>query len=367
VKHAIAAQRLTNQNLVKARRGGPAELVQWLGAVQAQEYPFAKWALGLRMRAGTTEVKIERALNQGAVLRTHVLRPTWHFVARADIRWMLALTAPRIQRTMASYNRRLELDSSTLTRALHIIERALGEGGHLTRAELAGKLEEEGIVARLQRLAHVVMHAELEGLICSGPRRGKHFTYALIAERAPAVRSLQPDEALAELTLRYFRSHGPATIRDFGWWSGLPGAEIRRGLDMNRARSIEVDGRVYWTLGRSPRQVDLSTGIDTPAIHLLPIYDEYLVAYRDREAVPHGPTTITNASRAEVMFLHALVIEGQIVGTWKPVQDGKGPRIQVTPMRRLSATEREGIHEAAARYESFLGLPDGSPLQVSIS
>ena len=202
MNQAIAAQRLANQNLASGRRGGPTDVVRWLGAVQAQEYPFAKWGVGLRMRATTTDVKIERAFAEGAILRTHVLRPTWHFVAAEDIRWMLELTAPRIQRAMASYNRRLELDPSTLSRAIGIIERGVGDGRHLARAAIAAKLEEGGIVARLQRLAHIVMHAELEQVICSGARRGKHFTYASLAERASDARSLQPDEALAELTLR---------------------------------------------------------------------------------------------------------------------------------------------------------------------
>ena len=347
---AIAAARLANQRITKPLRGGPADVVEWLGAVQAQEYPFAKWALGLRMRSAATDTDIERAFDAGVILRTHVLRPTWHFVTPADIRWMLELTSPHIQRTMASYNRRLELDAATLNLALDVFARALEGGRHLTRAELAAHLERAGIVVKGQRLAHVVAHGELERVLCSGPRRGKHFTYALLAERAPTARSLPHDEALAELTLRFFRSHGPATIRDCNWWSGLSMANIKRGLEMNRASSVEIDGKTYWTIGRALSLVGVRP---QPHLTLLPIYDEYLVAYRDREAVPHGPMTITTESRAKVMFLHALVIDGAIAGTWKPVKD----QIEVTPLRRLTAAEREGIAAAAARYGAFADVP----------
>jgi hypothetical protein len=349
---AIAARRLENQLLTRPRRGGPADVVQWLGAVQAQEYPFARWAVAQRMQAAPTDAAIERAFDDGRILRTHVLRPTWHFVAPADIRWLLELTAPHIHRAMASYNRKLELDPTTLSKAIQVFERALRDGHHLTRAELADQLERERLIARGQRLAHLVMHAELEAVLCSGPRRGKQFTYALLAERAPAARSLPHDEAVAELTLRFFRSHGPATIRDCNWWSGLTTAHIKRGLEMNRARAEEIDGRSYWTIGRAPR--GSSTGA---AVHLLPIYDEYLVAYRDREAVPHGPMTITTESRAKVMFLHALVIDGAIAGTWKHRLDAKGVGVEVTSLRRLTAEERPGIAAAAARYGNFLGVP----------
>lgn len=349
---AIAARRLENQLITRPRRGGPADVVQWLGAVQAQEYAFAKWALGLRMRAAATDAAIERAFDDGKILRTHVLRPTWHFVTPADIRWMLELTAPHIHRAMASYNRRLELDTATLHRAIQVFERALRDGRDLTRAELAAELERAGLIARGQRLAHLVAHAELEGVVCSGPRRGKQFTYALLAERAPTARSLPHDEALAELTLRFFRSHGPATIRDCNWWSGLTTAHIKRGLEMNRARAVENDGRTYWTIARAGR--GNSAGA---AVHLLPIYDEYLVAYRDREAVPHGPMTITTESRAKVMFLHALVINGEIAGTWKPRLDANGVSVEVTSLRRLTASDRPGIAAATARYSKFLGVP----------
>src|SRR5688572_3851501 len=277
---AVAAERLRNQSITPPRLRRAADVVAWLGAVQAQEYEPAKWGLGLRM-AGAVDATVERAFEEGRILRTHLMRPTWHFVTPADIRWMLDLTGARVQRVMAPYNRHLELDAPTMTRGMKIIERALGDRQYLTRVELAERLQRQGLTMAGMRLAHLAMHAEQEGVICSGPRRGKKFTYALVAERAPDAPRLSRDESIARLTLRFFTSHAPATVRDFVWWSGLPTADAKRGLEMIEARREEVDGEIYWTSGRT-----LPSMARPPLAHLLPIYDEYVVAYRRRVAVP---------------------------------------------------------------------------------
>jgi hypothetical protein len=343
---SIADLRLHNQRITRPGRRGVENAVAWLGAVQAQEYGPAKWGLALRSPGSITDAAIERAIDQGRILRTHVLRPTWHFVSAADLQWMLELTAPQVHRRMSTYDRQLGLDAGIMTRATGVIERALGENRYLTRRELGAHLHRAGLPSKTMELAHLAMHAELEGLICSGPRRGKQFTYALLADRVPAARRLQPDEALAELTRRYFRSHGPATIRDFVWWSGLRTADARRGLEMNRARSREVDGLKYWTIGREPG----SASRPRSGVHLLPIYDEYLVAYRDHRAVPRPAYAIGN-------FLHALVIGGQVAGTWRTIPDDRGFVIDVRTLRRLTAGERRGLAQAVARYRRFLGVP----------
>lgn len=301
------------------------------------------------MPEGTTDARIERAFDQGQILRTHVMRPTWHFVAPADIRWMLELTAPRVHSRMAPYQRHLGLDRVTHVRAAAIFERALGDGRHLTRAELGTHLARRGIVTDGIRLAHLAMYAELEGVICSGPRRGREFTYALLAERAPEAQRLSRDEALAEITLRYFRAHGPATVRDFVWWSGLTTADAKRGLEMNRARREVVEGRTYWTIGRSPVAAPRQSGV-----HLLPIYDEYLVAYRDRDAVPHAASTIETRPRVFVTFQHALLIDGQVAGTWKIVRRAGDLLVDVIPRRRLTAPERRAVADVSQRCGRFL-------------
>jgi hypothetical protein len=342
----IAAQRLRNQRVTRAGPRRLDRLVTWLGAVQAQEYGPAKWGLALRSPRGTTDVAIERAIAEGRILRTHVLRPTWHFVTPADIRWMLELTAPLVHRRMSTYDIQLGLDADVKTRATSLIERALGDGRYLTRRELGAQLEHAGLPCTSMELAHIAMYAELEGVICSGPRRGKQFTYALLADRAPAAQRLPREEAIAELTRRYFRSHGPATLRDFVWWSGLRTADARRGLEMIRARCHDVDGLRYWTFGRGGRS---EPGRKT-TVHLLPVYDEYLVAYRDQQAVPRPPYVLGS-------FQHALVIGEQVAGTWRTIPGVKGFVVDVRPLRRLNAVERRALVQAVTRYQRFLGVP----------
>ena len=355
---SIADRRLRNQGIAKARQRTPEDIVAWFGAMQAQEYQPAKWAIGLRLPPGATSAAIEQAFAEGRLLRTHVMRPTWHFVTPADIRWLLELTGPRVRQTMASYTRKMGLDSAAVqTRAMGIIERALAGGRFLTRHELGSHLTRGGLPGAGISLAMLTMYAEIGGLICSGPMRGRTVTYALLAERAPTARRLARDEALAELTTRFVRSHGPATLRDFVWWSGLTTADARRGLEMIRARSETVNGFIYWTLGgtASPSRTP------TQGAHLLPIYDEYLVSYRDRDAVPHGPrqvragTSKTSTATATVAFQHAVVVDGHVVGTWRASSPTSPPAVSVFPLRRLTADDRRAITDAAARYERFLG------------
>lgn len=349
----IAAQRLTNQCITAAKHRRPADVVAWFGAVQAQEYEPAKWGLGLRLPEGTADADIERAFEQGQILRTHVMRPTWHFVTPKDIRWLLELTAPRVHRVMSSYNRQLELDSRTLTRGTRVLERALRDGRFLTRAELWERLGRAKLAMSGQRLAHLVMYAELEGVICSGPRRGKQSTYALLAERAPNARRLGRDESLALLTRRYFRSHGPATIRDFAWWSGLVTADAKRGLEMNRARREDVAGRAYWSIGATSARPRPDR-----AVRLLQIYDEYVVAYRDRDAIVDGsPAALRTAPSSPVSFRHAVVIAGHIAGTWRTARKARSVSMQVTMLRRTTAREQRALAEAAEHYGRFLGTP----------
>jgi hypothetical protein len=320
--------------------------------MQAQEYEHAKWAIGLRMRDGAPDAAVERAFEEGRILRTHVMRPTWHFVTPADIRWLLELTAPRVHRVMAPYNRRLGLDGALLTRGTTIVARALRDRHYLTRRELGERLRRAGLPLDGMRLAHLAMHAELEGVICSGPRRGRQFTYALLAERAPGARRLPRDESLAVLSRRYFASHGPATVRDFAWWSGLTMADARRALEMHRARREEIGGLTYWTIGARPGRATRER-----LVQLLPIYDEFLVAYRDRQAVSHGPSRVSGSPRAFVTFRHALVIDGQVAGTWLTKRLSKAMQVEVIPMRRLTGRERRAVGETVKQYEQFLGVP----------
>ena len=346
----IAGTRLRNQHISSAGLRRPEDVVAWLGAVQAQEFEPATWAVGLRMRDGAAAQDVQRAFDEGRILRTHVMRPTWHFVTPNDIRWLQALTAPRVQRIAASYNRRLALDARTLSRGMSIIERALGDRQYLTRTELAERLGRAKLAVSGQRLAHLVMHAELEALICSGPRRGRHSTYALVSERAPASGVLPREEALATLVRCYFTSHGPATVRDFVWWSGLTAADAKRGLEMNDAKREQRDGLTYWTMARRA-----AGPVRDDRAYLLPVYDEYLIAYRDRVAVPHWPGGLPSAADRGVTFQHAIVIAGQVAGTWRLTRDAQGSGVSPVPLRALTVVEKKAVADAVARYQAFVG------------
>src|SRR6185503_17752566 len=269
-------------------------------------------------------------------------------------RWMLELTAPRVNRIMAHYHRRLELDARLRTRATGIFERALGDGPHLTRNELGIRLVRAGVAAKGIRLAMLTMHAELEGVICSGAYRGRELTYALLAERAPRASRLPREEALAELTRRFFTSHAPATVRDFVWWSGLTTVDAKRGLEINRARQEANDGRTYWSIGPPPSPLRGYGPTSAKQVFLLPVYDEYLVAYRDRDAVPHGAALNATGPGGPLPFQNPLVIDGHVAGTWRSVIQSPGEVAVKVSARRLTKAERRALAEAATRYGRFV-------------
>lgn len=346
----IANHRLYNQHIAAAPFKKPSEAVNWLVAVQSQDYAGAKWALGLRLQ-NAHESDIDRAFNEGAILRTHVMRPTWHFVTPADIRWLLTLTAPRVHAANASMYRILELDGATLKRSHKVLTKALQGGQHLTRDELRGALEKAGIAADSgQRLAYIVMHAELDGLICSGPRRGKQFTYALLEERVRSVPAPQRDEALAEFARRYFVSHGPATMQDFAKWSGLASGDAKRGLAAvkNQLRHEALNGNEYWF-----SQARLPARPESPMAHLLSVYDEFVTGYKDRSMIARPEVaaklfTMGNALNAIV------VIDGQIVGSWRRTFNKETAVVEINPFKRLTKAEQRAIAAAAQRYGEFL-------------
>jgi hypothetical protein len=351
----ILRQRQLNHRLTRSEFRRPSDVVASLGAVQAQDYPAAKWALGLRAPALTDE-DVESAFTDGRILRTHVLRPTWHFVAPADIRWMLALTGPRIDANNALYYRRLGLDGAVLARSRGILERALRDGTYLTRVEVGAALRRARINVQGQALAHLMMHAELGGLVCSGPRRDRQFTYALVEERAPRARKLTRDEALGELTRRYFSSHGPATLKDYVWWSGLTAGDARRGIEI-AAQDLEkqvTDERTWWA---APPAAVVRTARLTREAHLLPNYDEYLVAYRDRDAVA-GPSRVGPGGPSGVdVFAHTLIIGGRVAGSWTRTHGRDSARVDVVTDRRLTVSDRRAISAAGDRYGRFMKQP----------
>jgi hypothetical protein len=347
----IPHQRLLNQHLAASWFQQPAELIEWLAAVQAQDFAGAKWALGLRLRDAIDD-DIEQAFTDGAILRTHLLRPTWHFVTPSDIHWLLALTAPRVHATNASYYRKLELDQDLFQRSQRALVQALQGGRHLTRDELRGVLEAVGInTAGPLRIAYIMMHAELDGVVCSGPRRDKQFTYALLDERAPQTKMLAPEVAMVELARRYFQSRGPATLHDFAKWSGLTMTEARVGLEGVKAQlhAEVVDGQTYWF-------TPSSTVVDhqAPTAYLLSIYDEYISGYKDWSLI----VSAEHATKLIVLdnaLTAIIVVNGRIVGTWKRTLKKRTVVITTDIFTALTEAEHQAVATAAHHYGAFLG------------
>jgi hypothetical protein len=348
----VIAARLHNQRLTASTLRRPEDVVTWLGAVQAQDYAGARWATGQRM-LDATDASIEQAFDAGRILRTHILRPTWHFVAPADLRWMLALSAPRVHRANGFAYRSSSLTPKSVAKGADVICRALEGHQHLTRVELAAHLRRARLPDTGVALAYIVMHAELEGLICSGPRRGKQFTYALIDERVPPGARLDAGEALVALTRRYFTSHGPATLRDFVWWSGLTMAQARSGLATlgGTIETAEIDGRRHWWAGDASPSTSRGH-----SMYLLPNYDEFLIAFKDRQWSASA-TTLAPRFGPAMQHPHQVVSDGRVEGSWRRTLRPSGTVVDVVPYRRLTRGERAALTVAADRFAAYLEMP----------
>jgi hypothetical protein len=355
----ICAQRLLAQQLDRPELNTAEELVAWFGAVQAQDYAGSKWALGVRVAAGKsrpapTDEAIEQLLASGVILRTHAFRWTWQLIAPADVRWMLALVAPRLKARAARRNKELELDAPTLRKSKTVLERVLRDGQHLTRAELSAAHERAGISTAAQRLSHLLAHAEIDALITSGARRGKQSTHALLEMRAPTARAPLPhDEALFELALRYVRSRGPASVADFIWWSGLAASDARAGFEAIGSKVVAEPrgGETYFRSGE--RKAPAGTR-STPAL-LLPAFDEYLIAYRTRDA-SLDPMHAKRINAGGGLLDPVVVVGGRVIGRWRRTLERSSVAITIEPFEpRKGSGHQRAIVTAARSYAAFLG------------
>ncbi len=348
---SIAQQRLVNQRIGHSEPVGSHDVVGWMGAVQAQDFLGALWAVGLRV-PNATEADVEQALMDRRIVRTWPLRGTLHFVAADDVRWMLALAASRAIVLAAGRYRQLGLDEAAFDRSCDLLSVALQGGRALTRAELYQQLEMGGIPTAGQRGIHIIGRLAQEGLICFGARDGKQPTFVLLEEWVPAAKPLAHEEALAELTRRYFTSHGPATLQDFVWWSGLTKSDTRAGLAMMQGYLVEevIDGQACWRAMSTPVVTSPS-----PTVHLLPAFDEYLVGYQDRRAVL-DPQQVKRINAGGGMLNPVIVIDGVVEGTWKRTL--KKDTVTVTPTWFMPPTDpqRYAFQDAAHRYAAFLNL-----------
>ena len=305
----LQSQSLTNSSFTK-----PEEAVSWMGAIQAQNTAMAKWAVGIRMKDGKSSA-VNEALESGRILRTHILRPTWHFVTPENIRWMLRLTGERIKNAVKQSVDGNNIDNHELHRCYHFLEELLCGGKSMTRTELATGLVSKGFqTGSTRRLAHLLMCAESDAIVCNGTNEGKTPTYSLLDERVPMFPALSHEEALARLATLYFQSHAPATLHDFTWWSGLPLSAAKKAIASlgEKLHKEQWQGNTYYI------HTDTKTIKDRPKadVMLLPAYDESLIAYRDRSLVLH-PNHNEKAFTKNGIFYPVVLYHGRVVGNWK--------------------------------------------------
>lgn len=346
----IAKLRLINQQISGTKYKKPAEIVEWLAGIQAQSYSSAKWAIGSRL-PGIADKDVEQSITDKKIIRTWLMRGTLHIVAASDIRWMLSLLAPRIIAGTAGRNRQLELDEATFSRSNAVITKVLEKETQLTRSQIGTALKKAGINVSGQRLYHILHRASLEQIICFGVKQGSEFTFALLDECVPQKKSFNRDEALSEITLRYFKSRGPAALQDFTAWSGLSLTDARAGLETAKYNLImeKIAGKIYWLPEDTPAVKSKS-----PTAYLLAGFDEYLIAYRDRSACidPYYGKKVVYRNG---IFNPTVVIEGQVVGAWKPIVQKDKVSIQTDLFTQLSKSQINSINSAAEAYARFTG------------
>jgi Winged helix DNA-binding domain len=347
----IALRRLLGQQIAQPSFAHPSDVVAWLGAMQAQDYLGALWAVGLRT-AGATEQTIEQALAERTIIRTWPMRGTIHFVAAADIRWMLDLLAPRVVRRTTSRRAQLGLDETIITASAEVIAGALQGGKQLPRNTIYQLLERANIATGSSRGLHILGRLAHDQLICFGARAGKQPTFALLDEWVPDAKSLPHDEALATLSLRYFTGHGPATVRDFMWWSGLTTAEANAGLAAVTARlgRERIDGQEYYFAHDA-----LAAPAMPPDAFLLPPFDEFLVGYRDRSAALDSHYNALVVPGGNGIFNPIIVIGGRVVGTWKRIFKQDNVVLTFSPFASFTKAQQSAIAAAAQRYANFVG------------
>ncbi len=343
----LVRQRLARQLGGRSFTDG-ADVVRSLGAVQAQDYLGALWAIALRAPP-LREQDAEQLLANRRIVRTWPMRGTLHFVAAEDVRWMLELMTPHVIVRAARRLTELGLDDADFARSRRVVARVLRDGVRRTRKGMYSAFESAKVSTAGQRGIHILWQLAQEGLICFGPREGKEHTFVLLDDWLPASKRLPHDEALAELSRRYFTGHGPATLSDFTWWSGLPAAKARSGLESAKSSLLRevVGDQTYWLSAQTspaPSRVK-----DT---HLLPAFDEYLVGYKDRTAVLRD-ARILNAGGG--MLAPTMLWKGQVVGTWKRTLRGDAVTVRLSPLVASSSDVARTMARAARDYGAFLG------------
>ncbi|HSF81436.1 MAG TPA: winged helix DNA-binding domain-containing protein [Anaerolineales bacterium] len=349
-RNTLKAWRLGCQKLVPPCWQRPQQVAIWLGGVQAQDYRWARWSLGLRTE-GCTDEQVLQAIAERQIVRTWMFRGTLHFVAAADLFWLTALLAPGITRRNERRYRQLGLDNSAFSKSQQVLRRALEISSSLTRAEIKKHFEMKGVPAEGQQVPYLLQRAALEGLICQGIPHGGEPTYTLISDWIGTGEMLDRAEAMAALARRYFASHGPATLQDFAWWSGLTAREARQAIEsVPEIVPVEVDGIQYWATSDPP------TASPTESSALLPAFDEYLLGYQERSVVL-DPAYAKRVNAGGGMLKPTVMVNGEIVAIWSHTEKQHALQVSIQPFRELASCELDLIAGAVNRFSSYRSLP----------
>ena len=350
----VGRRRLANQHISRPTLTNPAEVVRWLGAVQAQDYLGGLWAIGLRTK-GATEATVEDAISRREIVRTWPMRGTLHFVAAEDVRWILPILTPRVVAGAQSRFRQLGMDDATFAKSARVAEKALAGGNVVRRDKLYEIWNAAGIATHDARGLHLLGVLSQTGLLCFGPRDGKQQTFTLLEEwLLPSSRTLARADALGELARRYFTSHGPATVHDFAWWSGLTVTDARAGLECAKAEleSEDMEGRTFWFADSTAARAGEGTA------YLLPPWDEFTVAYRDRGDIL-DPRYGKRVNAGGGILSPVIVLRGQVVGSWQRTIKKDTVTVKPAFFKALDRADREAVGKAVVRYARFLGLSEG--------
>lgn len=348
-KKQIALYRLHNQQIALHSFQTPQQIVAHMGAMQAQDYEMAKWAIGVRINNSNIDL-VEEALNTHTILRTHVLRPTWHFVAASDIKWMLTLTAPNVLKLLNPLLKKAGIDEQVLQQSIKTIQKILAKKTALTRTEIMAQLALQGVQTDELMAAHIMMYAELKGIVCNGPKKDKQHTYLLLDELVHDNTSLSREEALSKLAKRYFVSHGPATLQDFIWWSGLGVKDARLGLEAIKyellSEKIEEQEYYFESIPNMPAK-------QTPQTYFLPAFDQYIIGYKDRTVSLH-PTHFSSVVTNNGIFKPSIVKNGEVIGTWKRTIKKYQILIEPTFLDAANQLSSKELNKAIQPVENFL-------------
>ena len=341
------SQRLLNQQLICPQFTSPHNVVAWMGAMQAQEYKMMRWAVGMRTKTPGARA-FERDYNSGRIVRVHLFRTTWQLVAGEDWRWMLELCRENALRGMAGWmhSNGVVIPEAEQDAVQTLFADYLSCHRTVLKADFAAALSDRGVVMDEQRLSYHIRLAEYSGLLCSGDLHPQKPTYALAADKLPKVAPVPKEEALAKLAGTYFRSHGPATLEDFVWWSGLNIGDCRKGLNAIRSELIEE----RWKgLSFFRHQDSRTRGFRSGTVTLLPPYDEYLIGYKSRHVAVH-PDHMHRAHSGNGIFWPVVLQDGEAVGNWSAA----GGKVQTELFHPDSSLNIDALGKEMVRYSRFL-------------